>query len=177
MAAISNSRRAAAGIAFVVAGALILLWQVLALAAVGALGYWPTVLAYLAIAVGLVILAIGSVANLVARIALIVGAVGWFLLALQPLVPAISGGVHTFAALAAAVGGVVGAIVLYTGKEITNRSAIAFIVTTIVAAIILLAGVAGVALGTLGSILWIVFGLGLVITGVLFYRVQGSRRR
>jgi hypothetical protein len=177
MAVLSNSRRAAAGIAFVVAGALILLGQILALAGVGALGYWPTVLAYLAIAVGFIILAIGSVANLVARIALIVGAIGWFLLALAPLVPGISGGIATFAALAAAIGGVVGAIVLYTGKEITNRSAIAFIVTTIVAALILLAGVAGLALGVFGTILWIVFGLGLVITGVLFYRVQGSTRR
>lgn len=176
MAAISHSRRAAAGIAFVVAGALILLVQILALAAFGGLGVWPTVLAYLAIAVGFVVLAVGSVANVVARIALIVGAVGWFLLAIAPVV-ALPAPLGTVAALAAAAGGVVGSIVLYTGKEITDRSAIAFIVTTIVAAVLLLAGVAGMALGVFGTLLAIVFGVGLILTGVLFYRVQGSRRR
>jgi hypothetical protein len=176
MAAISTSRRAAAGIAFIVAGALLLLAVLLGVAGVGTFGAWPTILGYLAIAVGFVILAVGSVANLVARIALIVGAVGWFLLALAPLV-ALPAGFGTFAALAAAAGGVVGAIVLYTGKEITDRSAIAFIVTTIVAAIILLAGVAGVGLGVFGQILALVFAAGLIVTGVLFYRVQRSRRR
>ena len=176
MAAISNSRRAGAGIAFVVAGALILLHYLLALANVTATGGWLLFLAYLAIAVGFILLAVGSVANVVARIALIVGGVGWALLALGFLV-GLPAGVGTIAAIAAAAGGVVGAIVLYTGKEITNRSAVAFIVTTIVAAIILLAGIAGLALGVLGTLLWIVFGVGLVLTGVLFYRVQGSRRR
>ncbi len=176
MAAISNSRRAAAGIAFVVAGALILLHYLLALANVTATGGWLLFLAYLAIAVGFILLAVGSVANVVARIALIVGGVGWALLALGFLV-GLPAGVGTIAAIAAAAGGVVGAIVLYTGKEITNRSAVAFIVTTIVAAVILLAGIAGLALGVLGTLLWIVFGVGLVLTGVLFYRVQGSRRR
>lgn len=176
MAAISNSRRAGAGIAFVVAGALILLHHLLALANVTATGGWLLFLAYLAIAVGFILLAVGSVANVVARIALIVGGVGWALLALGFLV-GLPAGVGTIAAIAAAAGGVVGAIVLYTGKEITNRSAVAFIVTTIVAAVILLAGIAGLALGVLGTLLWIVFGVGLVLTGVLFYRVQGSRRR
>lgn len=176
MAAISNSRRAAAGVAFVVAGALILLHYILTLASVTATGGWLLFLAYLAIAVGFILLAIGSVANLVARIALIVGGVGWALFALGYVV-ALPAGVGIVAALAAAAGGVVGAIVLYTGKEITNRSAVAFIVTTIVAAIILLAWVAAMALGVFGTLLWIVFGVGLVLTGVLFYRVQGSRRR
>ena len=176
MAAISNSRRAAAGIAFVVAGALILLHHLLGLANITATGGWLLFLAYLAIAVGFVLLAVGSVANVVARIALIVGAVGWALLALDFLV-GLPAGVGTIAAIAAAAGGVVGAIVLYTGKEITNRSAVAFIVTTIVAAVILLAGIAAMPLGAFGTLLWIVFGVGLVLTGVLFYRVQGSRRR
>lgn len=176
MAAISNSRRAGAGIAFVVAGALILLHYILALANVTATGGWLLFLAFLALAVGFILLAIGSVANVVARIALIVGGVGWALLALGYLV-ALPAGVGTIAAIAAAAGGVVGAIVLYTGKEITNRSAVAFIVTTIVAAIILLAGIAALGLGVFGTLLWIVLGVGLVLTGVLFYRVQGSRRR
>lgn len=176
MAVASNSRRGAAGIAFIVAGALLLLDFLLGLGGVNALDPWLTVLAYLAIAVGFVLLAIGSVANVVARIALIVGAIGWFLLAIAPVV-ALPAPLGTVAAIAAAVGGVVGAIVLYTGKEITNRSAVAFIVTTIVAAILLLAPLAGIGLDVFGTILALVFAVGLVLTGVLFYRVQGSRRR
>ena len=176
MAAISNSRRAGAGIAFVVAGALILLHYVLTLANVTVTGGWLLFLAYLALAVGFILLAVGSVANIVARIALIVAGAGWAVLALGFLV-AFPPGLGTIAALAAGAGGVVGSIVLYTGKEITNRSAIVFIVTTIIAAVLLLAGVAGLGLGAFGTLLWIVFGVGLVLTGVLFYRVQGSRRR
>lgn len=173
MAAVSNSRRSVAGIVFVVAGALLLLNIVLGLAAVSALGFWLVLLAYLAIAVAFLILAITSVRNMIARIALIVAAVGWLLLALG-FVVALPAPVGVVAAIAAALGGVVAAIALYVGKEITNTSAIAFIVTTIVAAIILLAGVAGAALGVFGTILWIVFGIGLVITGVLFVRTTGS---
>jgi hypothetical protein len=176
MAAVSTSRRAAAGIAFVVAGALLLLHVVLNLAAVTATGFWLLLLAYLALAVAFLILAIASFRSTIARIALIVGAVGWLLLALGYVV-ALPSPLGTVAAIAAALGGVVAAIVLFVGKEITNNSAIAFIVTTIVAAIILLAGVAGTALGVFGTVLWIVFGLGLVITGVLFARTQGSRGR
>jgi predicted aspartyl protease len=176
MAAVSTSRRSAAGIALVVAGALLLLHVVLGLAGVTATGSWLLVLGYLAIAVAFLVLAIASFRSTVARIALIVGAVGWLLLALQSVV-ALPAVLLTIAAIAAALGGVVASIVLYVGKEITNNSAIAFIVTTIVAAIILLAGVAGAALGTIGSVLWIVFGIGLVITGVLFARTQGSRGR
>lgn len=176
MAAVSTSRRSIAGIALVVAGALLLLDAVLDLAAGSAPGNWLVAIAYLAIAVAFLILAIASFRNTIARIALIVAAVGWLLLALGYLV-VVPAPLGMLAAIAAAVGGVVAAIVLYVGKEVVDVSAIAFIVTTIVAALILLAGVAGFALGTFGTILWIVFGVGLVVTGVLFARTHGSRGR
>jgi hypothetical protein len=175
MAAISRSRRAAAGIAFVVAGALLLLNAVLGFAAVAGFG-WLGVLANLALAVGFAILALGSVANVVARIALIVAAVGFFLIALGGVV-GLPAPIGTLAVIAAAAGGLVGAIVLYTGKEITDRSAIAFIVTMAVYAAIVVFGLAGVPLGIVGNLLGIVFPIGLILTGILFYRVQGSRRR
>lgn len=176
MAAVSTSRRSLAGIILVIAGALLLLDIVLKLAGVAALGVWLTLLAYLAIGVAFLILAIGSLKGTLARIALIVGAVGWLLLALG-LVVALPAPLGTVAAIAAALGGLVGAIALYIGKEITNQAALAFIVTTVVAAIILLAGVAAAGLGVFGTILAIVFGIGLVITGLLFARTQGSRGR
>jgi hypothetical protein len=177
MAAVSNSRRSAAGILLLVAGALLLLDILLGFAGVNALDPWLVVLAYLAIGVAFILLAIGSIANLIARIALIVGGIGWLLLALGAAGVALPSPIGAVAAVAAAVGGLVGAIVLYTGKEITDRSAVAFIVTTIVAAIILLAGVFSIGLGVFGQILGIVFAIGLIITGWLFYRVQGRRGR
>lgn len=176
MAAVSKSRRSVAGIVFLISGVLYLLGVLLNLAGVTALGFWPTLLANLGIGIAFLILALGSVASTLAKISLIVGAVGWFLLALSFLV-ALPSPLGAIAAIAAAAGGVVAAIVLYVGKEITNQSAIAFLVTTIVAAIVLLAAVAGFALGTFGAVLMIVFGVGLLITGVLFARTQGIRGR
>lgn len=175
MAALSRSRRAAAGIAFLVAGALIALGIVLGYAGVAVLGFWPSLLAYLAIAAGFVILAIGSVANLAARIALIVGAVGWFVVATAPLLPGLPGPIGTIALLAAAAGGIVGSIVLYTGKEITDRSAAVFIGTTIVAAVLLLLPLIGVVDVVFFLLLSVLLAAGLIITGVLFRRVQRGR--
>lgn len=176
MAAVSTSRRSIAGIILIVAGALYLIGILLGLAGVVALGYWPALLANLGIGAAFLIMGIASFRNTLARIALVVGAVGWIFLALSFLV-ALPSPIGAIAAVAAAAGGVVAAIVLYVGKEITNRSAIAFILTTVVGAIILLAAVFGVALGTFGTVLAIVFALGLIVTGVLFARVQGDRGR
>lgn len=174
MAAISRSRRSGAGIAFIVAGAALLLQTILTLAGTSA-GIWLLLIGYLALAVGFVILAVGSIANILARIALIVAAAGWFLLALGLLVQ-LPAGFATIAQLAVAIGGVVGAVVLYTGKEITDRSAVAFIVTNAIYAVIVLAALAQFALGTLGTVLLILFAVGLILTGVLFHRVQRGRR-
>ncbi|WP_395640296.1 hypothetical protein [Pseudolysinimonas sp.] len=175
MAVASNSRRGAAGIAFIVAGALLLLATLLGFAAVGT-GPWLGLLANLALAVGFAVLAVGSVANVVARVALIVAAVGFLLIALSTIV-SLPAPIGTIAIVAAAIGGLVGAIVLYTGKEITDRSAVAFIVTMAIYAAIVLFGLAAVPLGILGNLLSIAFAVGLILTGLLFSRVQGSRRR
>lgn len=176
MAAVTNSRRSIAGITLVIAGALLLLDVVLGIAAVPALTPWLRLLAYVGIAVAFLILAITSFRGTIARIALIVAAVGWVLLALV-LVGALPAPLDAIAAIAAAIGSVVAAIALYVGKEIGNQSALAFIVTAIAAAIILIAAVAATGLGVFGTILWIVFALGLIITGMLFARAQGPRGR
>jgi hypothetical protein len=176
MADVTPSRRSLAGIVLVVAGALLLLNFVLGLAAVTALNPWLTLLAYVAIGVAFLILALASFRGTITRIALIVGAVGWLLLALG-LVVALPAVLVTVALVAAALGTLVAAIALYVGKEVTNMSAIAFIVTGIVAAIILLATVAAAALGDFGTVLAVLFAILLVVTGVLFARTQGSRGR
>ena len=176
MADVTPSRRSLAGIVLVVAGALLLLNFVLGLAAVTALNPWLTLLAYVAIGVAFLILALASFRGTFTRIALIVGAVGWLLLALN-LVVALPAVLVTVALIAAALGTLVGAIALYVGKEVTNMSAIAFIVTGVVATIILLAAVAAAALGDFGTVLAVLFAILLIVTGVLFARTQGSRGR
>ena len=174
MAALSNSRRGAAGIALIVSGALFLIALLLPL--VGQNFPLVAVLAEVALVIALVILALGSVNNRLAQVALFAAAVGWAIIALAGwgviAFPAI---VITLAAIVAAVGGVVGAIVIYTGKEITNRPAIAFIVAMILGALFLL-GLGILPLGSLATIVVLLFGLALIVAGVLFRRTERGRR-
>ena len=124
-------------------------------------------------------LAVGAVNNTLAKFSLFVAAVGWFVLGLLGLGLGLAfpGWVTTLAAVLAAVGTLIGAIVLYVGKEITNTAAIAFVVAALLALLVLL-GVLGVfALGTIGTVLAILFAAALIIAGVLFRRPErGSRR-
>lgn len=176
MAAVSTSRRSLAGIILAIAGAVLMINVVLGFAGVTALGVWPGALANLGIGIAFLILAIASFRGTIARIALVVAAVGFLLLALGAVV-ALPSPIGTIAAIAAAAGMLVAAIVLYAGKEITNLSAIAFIATAVVYAILVLAPLVNLALGTFGSVLALLFALGLLVTGILFARVQGERGR
>ena len=173
MAAISRSRRSTSGIALIVAGALFLLVVLLPL--VGVSLPWLVLLADLAMVVAFVILALGAVNNTVAKIALFAGAVGWALLAIAGLGVALPGALLTIAAVVAAVGGLVGAIVLYVGKEITNRAAIIFVVATALGVVYLLGVIGTLSLGTLGTIVAVLFGAALIAAGIYFRRTEGRR--
>jgi hypothetical protein len=173
MAQVSRSRRSAAGIALIVAGALVLLVVILPL--VGASLPWVAALSWAALAVALVILALGAVNNNVAKIALFTGAVGFAILALAgfgiPL-PAI---LLTIGGVLAALGILVGAIVLYVGKEVANNGALVFVIAAILAALILLGVVAALGLAPLGTLFSLALGVALVLAGVLFYRAENHR--
>jgi hypothetical protein len=173
MAAISRSRRSLAGIILIVAGALFVLAVLVPLAGVSA--PWLYLLAYLAMAVAFVVLALGAVNGTVAKIALFAGALGWLLLALVGVGLGLPAGVTTFAAILAGLGGLVGAIVLYVGKEITNIAAIVFVVATILGLLYLLHLIAVFSLGALAPVIIVLFGVALIATGVLFRRVQRGR--
>ena len=176
MAAVSTSRRALAGIILIIAGVLYALAVLLPAIGVTALSFLSA-LAYLAIAIALVVLALGAVNSTVAKIVLFAGAVGWFLLALTALPIGLPAGVVTVAAILAALGTLVGAIVLYVGKEITNTAALAFIITAILAVIVLLPVLGVFSLGGAAIVVAVLFAVGLIITGVLFRRPErGSRR-
>jgi hypothetical protein len=175
MAAVSTSRRALAGVFFIVGGALLLLELILSLAKVASLP-WLVALALLAIAIAFAVLAIGAVNSTLAKITLWAAAVGWLLLAIDALkLVNLPGVLITLAALVAGVGGLIAAIVLYVGKEIRNTPAILFIATTVLGLLYLLPAIGVSGLGSLGTVIAVLFGIGLVVTGYLFTRKEGRR--
>lgn len=169
MAAVSLSRRATAGIVFIIAGVLLLLALILPLLSITAATPWLTALAYAGIVVALAILGFGAVNSMLAKITLIAAAVGWAVLALNVVGVTMPAILITIAALVAAIGGLVAAIVLYVGKEIKNLPALLFIVTTVIALVYLLP-LMGVSFGgdTFATVVAVLLGIGLVVTGVLF---------
>jgi len=174
MAAISRSRRSSSGIALIVAGALFVLAILLPL--IGIAFPWFFVLGYAAMAVAFVLLGLGAVNNTVAKIALFAAAVGWALLVLGALGVGLPGVLVSIAAVVAGVGGLIAAIVLYVGKQITNTPAMAFVIATILGVFFVLGLVGTFAFGTLGVVITVLFGVALIATGVLFRRTEGSRR-
>ena len=174
MAAVSTSRRSLTGIVLIIAGALLLLAILLPLAGVAV--SWLGGLGYLAIAVALIIFAIGGVNSRLTQILLIAAGIGWALLGLAAFGLGLPAVLITIAALVAGIGTVVAAILLYVGKEIRNTPAILFIVTAVLGLLVLLPsfGVAALA-GTLYTILLVAFAIGLIITGYLFTRKEGRR--
>jgi hypothetical protein len=174
MAAVSTSRRSTAGIVFAVAGVLLALAILLPKLGVGGLS-WLTAISFLAIAAAFAILGIGAVNSTLAKITLIAAAVGWALLGINAFVP-LPGVLVTIAALVAGVAGLIGAIVLYTGKEVRNLPAIIFIITTALGLLYLLPRI-GVSLAGLALIIAILFAAGLIVTGVLFWQKERGRRR
>lgn len=175
MSAISRSRRSASGIALIVAGALLVLGVLAPL--VNSTATWFVVLAHAAIAVALGILGIGAVNNVVAKISFIAAAVGWALLALSALSPnLLSPDLVTLAALVAGIGGLIGAVVLYVGKEVTNTPALVFLVAMILGLLYLLVAFAIIKIDGIATVLGVLFGATLVVAGVLFRRTERSRR-
>jgi len=173
MASVSRSRRSAAGIAFIVAGAFLLLAIVLPLVAISL----PllVLLGYIAIAAGLIILALGAVNNTVAKGSLFAAGAGWVVLIIASLTT-LPGDVVTLGGVVAAAAGVVAAVVIYVGKEISNRAALVFLVAMILTAVYLLNAVGFFTLGPLNVVVPLLLALSLVGTGVLFRDAQRGRR-
>jgi hypothetical protein len=174
MATVSVSRRSASGIALIVAGALFVLAALLPL--VGVSFSWLVVIAYAAIAVALGILGFGAVNNTIAKVALIAAAVGWAILALSAVGLALPPVLITIAALVAGIGGFVGAIIILVGREIANTPALLFVIAMGLGLLYLLGTIGTIGLGALAPWIGLLFGIALIIAGVLF-RVPERRRR
>lgn len=174
MAAISTSRRALAGIILLIAGVLVALAALLPLAGITLTFLWA--LAYAALAVALIVLAVGAVNSIAAKLSLIVGAVGWALLAILSLGLSIPiPNLGTIAAFLAAIGTLVAAVVLLVGREIMNTPALVFVIAAILGALVLLGSFIGLVGGPFGTVLVIAFAAALIAAGFLFR--QRERRR
>jgi hypothetical protein len=172
MAAVSTSRRSLTGLLLIIAGVLLLLAIILPLAGLSVA--WLGGLGYLALAVALIVFAVGGVNATLTKVLLIVSGIGWAVLALGAFGLALPSILVLIAAIVAGVGTVVAAIVLYVGKEIRNLPAILFIITAVLGLLVLLPsfGVAALA-GTLYTIVAVAFAVGLIVTGYLFTRKEG----
>jgi hypothetical protein len=174
MAAVSVSRRSTAGLVFIIAGALLALAIILPL--VGVAGApWLVALAYLAIAVAFIVLGVGAVNATLTKVMLIAAGIGWAVLGIAAFGLGLPPVLITIAALVAGVAGLIGAIVLYTGKEVRNLPAIIFIITAALGLLYLLPTI-GVGLAGLGTIVAVLFAAGLIVTGVLFFQKERGRR-
>jgi len=161
------SRRTLAGIAFIVGGGLLALAALLGLAGspVADSAHWVLFVADLAIAAGFGLLAF-EVVNSLARIALIVAAAGWLLLAVGE-VAGLPGQLGTVAAIAAAGGGLVSAILLRSGDLLGTRASLVFLIATAIYAVKVFFEILGADLQGVGLLLTLLFAAGLIVTGVL----------
>lgn len=160
------TRRPAAGIAFLVGGLLILINIVLSFTAPGLAG-WPVLLAYLALGIGFLVLALGEGLPLVPRLLLGVAGASWLVTLLAFVVP-VPIELVALSALGGAIAGVAGAVLVVTGARGSDRGAIAFLVATVLAALMLV--ISAEWLGDFALLLVILVGGAFVLTGSLFLR-------
>lgn len=168
------SRRTLTGIAFLVGGVLLALAAVLGIAPQPApdIARFVAVLADLAVAGAFVLLAFDTVTQ-PARVAAIVAASGWVLFALGELA-GLPGELGTVAALAAAGGALVTAILLRTGSELGPTAGLVLLIATALYAVLILFRILGADLQGVGLLLMLLFAAGLVIVGILL--LPRSRR-
>ncbi|HEY1530722.1 MAG TPA: hypothetical protein VGF80_07900 [Galbitalea sp.] len=130
-------------------------------------GFWDFI-AFLLLAIGFFLLFLWRTSTLL-RVAFIVAAVGWVLLAIASIA-SLGSAVTTIAVLLALIGTLVSGILVFA-RHLFNRNAdLIFLITAIIAALILLATWVAFLAGTLGIILAVLFGIGLVVSGLFIQR-------
>ena len=130
-------------------------------------GGWWDFFAFALLAVGLFLLFLWRT-DLLLRIAFIVAAVGWALLAIGSV--AALGGLVTLAIILALIGTLVAGILVFMRHLFTRNADLVFLLMAIFAALVLLAAWAAFLGGTLGVIIAVIFGILLVASGVFIQR-------
>ena len=130
-------------------------------------GPWWDFFAFALLAIGLFLLFLWRT-DLLLRIAFIVAAVGWALLAIGSV--AALGGLVTLAIILALIGTLVAGILVFLRHLFTRNADIVFLLMAIFAALVLLAAWVSFLGGTLGVIIAVIFGILLVVSGVFIQR-------
>jgi hypothetical protein len=154
---------------FVLAAGVVYLLGILFSHIATASGWW-NFFAFALLAVGLFLLFLWRTGTLL-RVAFIVGAVGWALLAINS-VAGLGTAVATIATLLALIGTLVAGILVFVGHTFTRNADLTFLLMAIFAALVLLAlWVSVFAIGTtLGLIIAIIFGILLIVSGLFIQR-------
>ena len=158
------------GILFIVAGALALLTLLIAYVAPGSLPSWIAPLTSLALGVGLLLMGLSKSMNVLERVAFIVGAVGWILLALNGLTGGGLGGVITLALILALIGSLAAGILVWIHSTFTRRTNLWFLIAMIITAIFVLNQLLPFASGIIATLLVLLFGAALVVAGFFILR-------
>lgn len=133
-------------------------------------GPWWDFFAFALLAIGFFLLFLWRTSTLL-RVAFIVAAIGWALLAIGT-VAALGSTVTTIADLAALIGTLVAGILVFVRHLFTRNADIVFLLLAIFAALVLLGVIPGITFlaGTIGLIFAIIFGILLVVAGYFIRR-------
>jgi hypothetical protein len=164
MATVSAPNRTIVGVVFLVGGALQIFGALVGLANSGNSGGFY-LLSNLAIGVGFVLMFAWFASTTVARVAYLVAALGWLLLALTSLIDlGIVGQVSVFIAV---VGSVFAGLIVITARPFAGQSDILFFVAMIVGAVNLLFSQNANVPSLVRAVVVVVFGALLVAAGIL----------
>lgn len=162
-----TARRSPVGWFLLAAGVLYLLNILLAHVAPKLSGHWWDFFAYALLAIAFVLLFLWRV-DILLRVAFIVAAVGWALLAIATV--ASLGGLSTLAVILALVGTLVAGIFVIIRHTFSRLADLFFLITAILAAILLGHQWLTFISGAVETVVAILFGIGLVISGFLVAR-------
>jgi hypothetical protein len=152
----------------ILTGALVLVQLLFSLLGPSRLDVWLVFSTNLALAAAFVVLFLQREADLFTRIAFIVAAFGWAILALAVI--ASVGAILTLDVFLALAGTAVAGILVIARTLFPRGASIAFLISAILAALLLLTEVVAYLPGTVGLVIEVFFGIALIATGVLTVR-------
>jgi hypothetical protein len=164
----ATSRRSPVGWFFLAAGVLYLLNILLAHVAPKLSSPWWDFFAYALLAIAFVLVFLWKVSTIL-RVAFIVAAVGWALLAIGT-VASLGSSIATIATILALVGTLVAGILMIVRHTFGRLADLVFLITAILAALLLGHSWLTFISGAVETVIAILFGIGLVISGFLIAR-------
>lgn len=173
MATVSAPNRSIIAWLFIAGGVLQILGALVGLANAGNAGAIYAI-SNIAIGVAFVLMMAWLATTTLARVAYLIAAVGWLLLALSSLINL--GVVGTFALFVAVIGSVFAGVIVYTTRPFGRQADIIFLCAMIVGAVNLLLSQNGNVPGILDTLVVVVFGALLVMSGIWMIRRPAKAR-